>query len=361
MHLVHRIRMRLKLRELRRRARMTLLARRQNVRGRKMRGRIGRRQHIMVTVAVITGRHFRRHIRLAQRHRLPVIRLPVMFQPVLMALAAALVAKLFEMAAVRRLDLMRTVAVRADRPPAVALHQQLPVHALIIDALHLHMALPAGLGHVDMVNGRIPVHIAFDRMRTMAVVARRRHDQPHLQQRPPVDAVHVLRGRLRKFNLVFLGKIRVAVAFRARGRQVQLVHRALGILHRQNFVRTVAVPALRRARGPHRMAHPVDARLVELLFLVMAPAAVRRRNLGMHQLLDPVMAVHAIQRAMHRRRKTVRGKQRQRGRMAVHHPLVGRIGMAIETIRTGKFGRRIGRRGSRRSRRHASDKHCRQN
>ena len=231
-----------------------------------------------------------------------------MLQPVLMAFAAALIAQLLEMPAVRRLNLMRAVTVRADRPPAVPFGQQLPVHALVIDALHLHMALAARLGHVDVIDGRIPVHIALDGVRTMAVVARRRDNQAHLQQRPPVNAVHVLRGRLRKFNLILLGQIRVAVAFRTRGRQVQLVHRALRVFYRQNLVRPVAVPALRRPRGPHRMAHPVNARLVQLLLLVMAAGTVRRGNLAMHQLLDPVMAVHAIQRIMHRRRKTVRGE-----------------------------------------------------
>jgi len=90
------------------------------------------------------------------------------------------------------------------------------VNAFVVSFLDADVALAAGAGDVSMVDGRIAVHRALDVMHAMAVVAGRRHNQTHLQQRVAVDAVHVLVRRLGKFNLVFLREIRVAVTFGAR-------------------------------------------------------------------------------------------------------------------------------------------------
>lgn len=175
-------------------------------------------------MAIVARRNLGRMVRLAQHHGLAVVGLAIMFQPVRMTFATALVAERLEIIARRVADLVRAVAIDTHRPALVALRQQLAVNALVINLLDAHVTFAAGLRHVRVVDGRITINVTLDFMRTMTIVARRRHDQPHLQQRVAMNAVHVLRGRLRELDLVFLGEIGVAVALRTRHRQVQFVH-----------------------------------------------------------------------------------------------------------------------------------------
>src|SRR5258708_1643189 len=108
-------------------------------------------------MAVVTGGHFRSNIWPAQRHRLSVVGVPVMFQPVLVAFTATRITRHFEVPVLRRLDFMRGVAIRADGAPLVPFGQQLPMHALIVSLLNPHMALAAGLGYVGRVDRRIAI------------------------------------------------------------------------------------------------------------------------------------------------------------------------------------------------------------
>ena len=111
----------------------------------------------------------------------------------------------------------------------------------------------------------------------------------------------------------------------------------------------VAVPALRRAGRAHVVAHAVYARGVILALFLMAAGAVRRRDIFVVlHLLDAVVTVNAIQLAVDRLRKTVRGKKRHRLRMTVDHALVGRISVAVETV--GAFQYRLVRREEHRRR-----------
>ena len=125
----------------------------------------------MVTVAVITGGDFGRGIRLAQRHRLAVVGVAVMLQPVCVAFAAALVAEGLEIIVRRIDDFVRGVAVGADRPARVALGQQLAVDAFVVSFLDAQMAFAAGLRDVRMIDGRIAVHRALDIVDAVAIVA----------------------------------------------------------------------------------------------------------------------------------------------------------------------------------------------
>lgn len=153
-----------------------------------------------------------------------------------------------------------------------------------------------------------------------------------------MDAVHVLVCRLGKFNLIFLGEIGVAVALRAGERQVHLENRRTEILHRQNLVAAVAVPALRRAGRAHRMTHAVDARGVIFTFFFMTTGAIRWRDiLVVLQFRDAVVTVNAIQLAVNRQRKTIRREIADGFLDAVDHPGGGRIGMAVETVGVGQF------------------------
>ena len=147
-------------------------------------------------------------------------------------------------------DVVRAVAIGADRSARVALGQQLAVDALVVGLLDADVAFAAGLGDVGVVDGRIAVHGAFDVVHAVAIVAGRRDDQAHLQQRPAVDAVHVLRRGLGIFHLVFLRQVGVAVTFGAGLRQVQFEDRRRRVFDRQHVVRAVAVPALAAPDAP---------------------------------------------------------------------------------------------------------------
>ena len=331
---VHGIGVRLVFGELYGGAGMTLLAGGQNVGFRKMRAQIRRRQDIMVTMTVITGGHRRCRVRFAQRHGLAVISVAVARQAVFVAFAAALVADGFEIISLRIDDFMRGVAVRADRPARIAFGQQLPVNALVVGLLDAVMAFAAGLGDVGVVDGRIAVHGALDVMDAVTVVARGRDNQPHLQQRLPVDAVQILRRGLRVLDLIFLHQPRIAVTFGAGLGQVELEDRRRRIRHRQNAVRTVAVPAIGRARRAHRMAHAVDARGVILGFFLVAAGTIRRRQVGVvNQFLHAGVAIGAVQRAVNGFLKAVRRENRKRNLDSIHHAGVVGIRVAIETIR----------------------------
>ena len=149
-----------------------------------------------------------------------------------MALAAALVAQRFEIFARRIDNLVRAVAVNAHRPARIALREQLAMDALVVSFLDADMALATGLGDIGVVDRRIAVHAALDLVRAVTVIAGRRDNQTHLQQRSAVDAVHVLIRGLGKFDLIFLREIRVAVALRAGRRQIHFIDGRMHILHR---------------------------------------------------------------------------------------------------------------------------------
>ena len=213
-------------------ARMTLPAGSEDVGFRQVRCRIGRRQHVVMAVAIVAGGHGRGRVRFTQRHGLAVVGVPVMGQPVLVAFAATLVADGLEVVPLRLLNLVRGVTIRANRAALVAPGQQLAMHTMKVGFLDADVAFAAGFGDVGVVDGRVAVHPALDVMHTVAVVAGRRDNQSHLQERAAVDAFHVLRRGLRKLHLVFLRQPRVAVAPGAGLREVQLENRRRRVLHR---------------------------------------------------------------------------------------------------------------------------------
>ena len=302
MLLVQGIGVRQVLGEARRRLRMTLPAGVDDVGFRQVRGRVRRRQHVVMAVAVVTGGDRRRDVRFAQRHRLAVVGFLVMGEPVLMTTAAAFIAhQLLEVPALRRLDLVRRMAITANRPARIALGEQLAVDALLVNLLDADVAFAAGLGDVGVVDGRTAIDAALDVVDAVAIVAGGRDDQPHLQQRPPMNALGVLRRRFRVLHPVFTGQAGIAVALGAGLRQVQLEHRRRRVLHRQDVVMPVAILAVRRRRSAHRPADAVDAGRVLLADLIVARSAIDRRQLvGMRHLLDVGMAGGAVLGAMHR-------------------------------------------------------------
>src|SRR5688500_13657813 len=91
---------------------------------------IGRRQYVVMTVTVVTGGDIGGDVGFAERHGFAVIGVAIMFEAVLVAFAAALVAHHFEVAVLRGLDFVGVVAVGANRAAFVTDRKQLAMHAL---------------------------------------------------------------------------------------------------------------------------------------------------------------------------------------------------------------------------------------
>src|SRR5208283_1331076 len=92
-HLVERIGMRLVSGEPAADAVMALLAGSEDVLFGQTRAGVAYREHVVVSVAVVAGGDVGGHVRPPEGHRLAMVGLPVMGEPVLVAAAAALVAE----------------------------------------------------------------------------------------------------------------------------------------------------------------------------------------------------------------------------------------------------------------------------
>src|SRR5690349_13222195 len=95
-----------------------------------------------------------------------------------------------------------------------------------------------------------------------------------------MNAVHVLRCRLRVLHLVLLSQSRIGVASGTGIGKVKLEHGRIGMLSRQYLVGAVAVRTPGRAGSSQRMAHTMNARGVLPGRLFMATATIDR--LGSH-------------------------------------------------------------------------------
>src|ERR1019366_4585572 len=115
-----------------------------------------------MAVAVVASGDIGGDVRLAESHGFAVGGIAIMFQPVLVAFAAGLVAGHLEVAVLGSLDFVRAVAIRADRPTLVTLGKELAVDALEVGLLDADMALAAGLGDIRVVDRRFAVHGPFD-------------------------------------------------------------------------------------------------------------------------------------------------------------------------------------------------------
>ena len=203
---------------------MALLAGGDDVGWREARIRVIHPQHVVVPVAVVAGGHIAGHVRLAQGHGLAVVGVPIVFEAILVALPADLVAEGLEVPAFGCLDLVRRMALDANGAPWIAFGEQLAMHAFVVDLFDRDVAFATGLGHVGVVDGRAAVHDALDVVNAVAVVAAGRHDEALLEQCQAMDAFLVLGLHLWVLHLVFRGDVLVRVAFRAHHGQVHLVH-----------------------------------------------------------------------------------------------------------------------------------------
>src|ERR1051325_6287399 len=133
-----------------------------------------------MAVAVVAGCDLGGDPRLAQGQCFAVTRVAIMFQAVLVAFAATLIADHLEVTVLRGLDAVRGVAVGAYGTSFVALREDLSMHTLFVNLLDANVALAAGLGDVDMIDRRFPVHAALDVVDAVAVITRRGNNQAHL-------------------------------------------------------------------------------------------------------------------------------------------------------------------------------------
>ena len=217
-----------------------------------------------------------------------------MREPVLVAAAAALIAERLEMPAGWFFDLVGRMTVGTDGTPLVALDQQLPVHALVIDLFDADVTLSAGPRDVGVVRARTFVDVALDVMHPVAVVAGRRHNQTHLQKRPAVDAVPILDGGVSVSDAVFVGQTRIVMARRARVRQIQFKHWRVDLLDRHDVVVPMATDAGRRARSAHGVAHSMNAGGILPGFLFVTATAINRRRLRLVRKAGAVVIVVAV-------------------------------------------------------------------
>src|ERR1035437_257480 len=215
-----------------------------------------------MAMAVVAGGHIGGDVWFAQGHGFAVIGVAIMLQPVLVAFPAGLVAGHLEVAVLGSLDRVGAMAIGADRSTLVALGQELAMDALEVGLFDADVAFAAGAGDIGVVDRRFAVHGPFDVVDTMTVIAGGSDDEAHLEQGAPVDAVHILRRRLRILHLVFLRQPGVAVALGASPGQVQFEDRRRGVFGREHVVRAMAIPATGRAGSAHLVAQAMDARRV---------------------------------------------------------------------------------------------------
>src|SRR5262249_14837149 len=123
-------------------------------------------------------------------------------------------------------------------------------------------------GDVCLVDRRVAVHSALNVMDSVAVVARRSDDETHFQQRAAMDAVHVLRGRLRIFHLILLGQAGITMAARAGAGEIEFEDRGVSVLcggyvmevdECIGVVERMTVNAVRCARRSELMAYAMNA------------------------------------------------------------------------------------------------------
>ncbi len=157
-----------------------------------------------------------------------------------------------------------------------------------------------------------------------------------------MDAFHILRRRFGMIDLVFLRQPRIAVALRAGEGEVQLEHRRGRILDRQNVMRPVAIPAIRRTGRTEQVAHAVNAGgVIRGLFRVAWGAIGRRQRAVVDEVFDIIVAIHAGELRVNRLLKGVR-RENQRFDLPVDHARGVGIEMAGQTITVGKLFGRVG-------------------
>jgi len=81
-----------------------------------------------------------------------MVSVAIVSQPIFMTTAATLVTGHFEMSVLRRLDLVRCMAIGADRSALVIPGQKLAMHTLVLGLLDADVAFTAGFGHVAGMN-----------------------------------------------------------------------------------------------------------------------------------------------------------------------------------------------------------------
>ena len=94
----------------------------------------------------------------------------------------------------------------------VSLEQPLAVDAAFESLFDAEVAFAAGSGHVEVMDGRVTIHAAFDVMNAVAIVAGGGHDQATFEQGLTVNAVQVVGRGFGVFHPVFFGEAGIAVA-----------------------------------------------------------------------------------------------------------------------------------------------------
>ena len=212
---------------------------------------------------------------------------------------------------------------------------------LAADPLHVHLldaavALHAGRSDVAGGDGSPGVRVRQDQMGAVTVGARRRHDEPLLEQTDAVDALGVVLDDVVLPDVVVAGHRRAfPVAASAQVGHVHLVGDRLGVLGRADVVGAVAFAAGGGEGGFPVQGLTVDAGVeVHLRVVVAGAAAHRLQILGVRQVLriDVLVAVVALQAAVHRLAEDP-GVHEERDDLAAPLRLQVAIAVALEADR----------------------------
>ena len=238
-------------------------------------------------------------------------------------------------------DLMRLMAIDADRHLIRLGLPQLTLNNLLVDLLDPPVALAAGGGDVVAVDGRARVRMGQHMMSRVAIGAHRRHRQPLFEQSLAMDRLGIVGQDAVLWDLVSLRHRRpLFVAPAAHVRNVEFDHPRIGRSMRNDVVRTVTVPAAGRQLLSLGDRLTMQALAVDLGDIFMAGTAIDRRRLRfVRKLLDARqvgMASDAFHAGMDRgfedgavdekRNLTVVPLHRKSGLSMAGKAIIGRLG-----------------------------------
>lgn len=235
----------------------------------------------MMAMAVVTGRDLGGIMGGAQGNGFAVIGFHVVFEAVLMTLAAAFVAGRFEVPAFLRFDLVGAVAIGADGATGIPLGKQLAVNAFHVGLLHTHMTFSTGIGDMGMIDRGVTINATEDIVNAMAIVAGGGDNKSEFEQGTAMDTFHVLAGGLREFHFVFRRQVGVAMAPGAGRWKVEFEDRGVALFNGDDIMAAMATGAGGRTGGPHVLADPVNTGRIFLGDLIMTTSAGGRWEFGL--------------------------------------------------------------------------------
>ena len=176
-------------------------------------------------------------------------------------------------------DLVRLMAIHARRQHVGLFFPHLALDDFPVNDFNLRVTLRTGFCYVLPRDRRKRIRVRQDGMGGMAGCAVRRDNQAFFQQALPVDAFReifenmiLMNGVASRYRRSFL------VTFPTEERHLHGRYRRPRISRRYDFMRSVTVLAVRRKGISTTDGFSMQRLCVKLLLLVVAGAAIHRRN-----------------------------------------------------------------------------------